>query len=109
MSAAVSAAARLLLLRQEERLQRLAEAVGSPPVADAPEHGVLVQRPAPGSGLCRYRQLVTGGAALRAAVLVPRRRRRRVLGHHGRHDIEGRLASCVKECKECIWTMDKLR
>jgi hypothetical protein len=57
------------------------EAVVAPPVADAAQHGVPVQRPRPGAQVqaARHRRGLDDAAF---AVAVPGRRRR-VLGHHG--------------------------
>jgi hypothetical protein len=58
--------------RLEHGAQRVPEAVVAPPVADAAQHGVPVQRPRAGAG--------TGGSSPAAARRRRCRRRRRVLG-----------------------------
>lgn len=76
----------LLRLRrrlQEQRVQRVPEAVGAPPVADAAEHGLLLQRPRAG---LRPVQVYAARDLRVAVAVVVRRRRRGALGHHGRHD-----------------------
>ena len=89
-------AVRLRRLRRRRRrlhhgAQRVAEAVVAPPVADAAQHGVPVQRPRPWAQVqaARHRRRLTLGAAFPAVAAVPSRRRR-VLGHHGgRHGWRG--------------------
>jgi|UniRef100_A0A804LRC3 hypothetical protein len=73
-------AVRLRRLRlQHHGAQRVAEAAVAPPVADAAQHGVPVQRPRPGPQVqaARHRR------RLDAAFAIVPGRGRRVLGHHG--------------------------
>uniref|UniRef100_A0A0A9GAD9 Uncharacterized protein n=1 Tax=Arundo donax TaxID=35708 RepID=A0A0A9GAD9_ARUDO len=67
--------------------QHVPEAVVAPPVADAAQHSVLVQRPHAGPRpvqvqAARHRRH-RGGRAFAVVAAVTLRRRRRVLGHHG--------------------------
>ena len=78
--------------RLQHGAQRVAEAVVAPPVADAAQHGVLVQRPRAGVQVqeARHRRRRGRGVNAAAFTVAVTASRRRVLGrHHGRR--HGRL------------------
>jgi hypothetical protein len=111
---------RLRRRRLQHGAQRVPEAVVAPPVADAAQHGVPVQRPRAGVQVqeARHRRRRGGVNAAAFTVAVPGSRRRVLGRHHGRRhggrgkarqaapltsidfSIESSRPLCVRESRE---------